>query len=153
VRWIKEEHAEYIWYIYVTFYTHLIWFFAFNRLNFQVMEVEINLQQSKYAFNTLPRYLSYCISVTTTLQADPLKHSVTIFTRCSNIENSALCLYRESNELSKKSEQNKNTLSGRVVSTHILHTLTLKHSAICPHTIFVFHMILTINSSCFPKQH
>jgi hypothetical protein len=46
VRRNKEEHAEYTWCIYITFYTHLIWFFALNRLNFQVVEVEINLQQS-----------------------------------------------------------------------------------------------------------
>jgi hypothetical protein len=58
VRCIQEELLEYTWCICITFYTHLIWFFAFNRLNFQVMEVEINLEQSKYIFNALTRNIN-----------------------------------------------------------------------------------------------
>jgi hypothetical protein len=31
--------------------------------------------------------------------------------------------------------------------------LKYQNSTFCPHSVFVFHMVLTINSDCFPKHH
>lgn len=95
------------------------------------MEVEINLQQSKYTFNTQPMHFSYRILIATILQVGPLTHSVTMLTRSSNIKTFASCPYWECNE------HNGNCM----YLTHFNTERTLQSE----YTVYLLQMIHTIN--------